>query len=105
MILIANEVCCPSTNEPMRRRRITPEQVQEREHILHEINAQPPLSQLLRSFQTTEGFHALFCRIQHLYPNNIEAYEALEDEYIRIFGERRFSEYDSFRGSVGSLKR
>lgn len=92
-------------NEPMRRRRITPEQVQEREHILNEITAQPPLSQLLRSFQTTEGFHALFCRIQHLYPNNIEAYEALEDEYERIFGQRRFSEYDSFRGSVGSLKR
>lgn len=91
--------------EPMRRRHITPEQVQEREHILHEINAQPPLSQLLRSFQTTEGFHALFCRIQHLYPNNIEAYEALETEYIRIFGERRFSEYDSFRGSVSGLKR
>ena len=47
----------------------------------------------------------MFCRIQHLYPNNIEAYEALEDEYERIFGQRRFSEYDSFRGSVGSLKR
>ena len=91
--------------EPMRRRHITPEQLHERERILKEITAQQPLPQLLRSFQTTEGFHALFCRIQHLYPNNIEAYEALETEYIRIFGERRFSEYDSFRGSVGGRKR
>ena len=91
--------------EPMRRRHITPEQLHERERILKEITTQQPLPQLLRSFQTTEGFHALFCRIQHLYPNNIEAYEALEDEYERIFGQRRFSEYDSFRGSVGSLKR
>ena len=29
---------------------------------------------------------------------------ALETEYIRIFGERRFSEYDSFRGSVTTKK-
>ncbi len=89
----------------MRRRRITPEQLHERERILKEITAQQPLPELLRSFQSTEGFHALFCRIQHLYPNNIEAYEALEDEYERIFGQRRFSEYDSFRGSVGGRKR
>ena len=87
----------------MRRRHITPEQLHERERILKEITAQQPLPELLRSFQSTEGFHALFCRIQHLYPNNIEAYEALETEYI--LGERRFSEYDSFRGSVSGLKR
>lgn len=89
----------------MRRRHITPEQLHERELILKEITTQQPLPLPLRSFHTTEGFHALFCRIQHLYPNNIEAYEALETEYMRIFGERRFSEYDSFRGSVGGRKR
>ena len=37
-------------------------------------------------------------------PNNIEAYEALEVEYERIFGQLRFSEYDSFRGSVTTKK-
>lgn len=34
------------------------------------------------------------------YTAVIEAYEALEEQHIRIFGERKYSEYDSFRGSV-----
>ena len=35
---------------------------------------------------------------------NAKSHLALETEYIRIFGERRFSEYDSFRGSVTTKK-
>ena len=36
--------------------------------------------------------------------DGIVAYGALEVEYERIFGQRRFSEYDSFRGSVTTMK-
>lgn len=84
----------------MRRRKNTPEQVQFRQEILQKIATQPPLSNELRDLQTTEGFYRLYMQLRLCYPNNIEAYEALEEQYIRIFGHRKYSEYDSFRGSV-----
>ena len=84
----------------MRRRKNTPEQVQFRQEILQKIATQPPLSEELRDLQTTEGFYHLYTQIRLSYPNNIEAYEAIEEEYIRIFGHRKYSEYDSFRSSM-----
>lgn len=84
----------------MRRRKNTPEQVQFRQEILQKIATQPPLSEELRYLQTTEGFYRLYTQIRLCYPNNIEAYEAIEEEYIRIFGHRKYSEYDSFRSSM-----
>lgn len=84
----------------MRRRRITPEQVAQRDELLKHITTEKPLSTALQEFKSAEGFHALFCRISGLYPNNIEAYEALEEQHLRIFGHRKYSEYDSFRSSI-----
>ncbi len=84
----------------MRRRKITQEQIRRREQILSGIAAQEPLPKAARKMLSVDGFRELFLQIKDLYPNNIEAYEALEEQHIRIFGERKYSEYDSFRGSV-----
>ncbi len=42
------------------------------------------LNDMFTIFRPISSSLLLFCCIQHLYPNNIEAYEALETEYIRI---------------------
>lgn len=84
----------------MRSRKITQEQICRQEQILSGIAAQEPLPKAARKMLSVDGFRDLFLQIKDLYPNNIEAYEALEEQHIRIFGERKYSEYDSFRGSV-----
>lgn len=88
----------------MRRRKITEAQMELRETILHKIAELTPLSEGVRQLQSIEGFYEIYLKLRPCFPNNIEAYEALETEYIRIFGHRKYSEYDSFRGSIGQKK-
>lgn len=76
-----------------------------RETILHQIEQLTPLSEGVRKLQSIEGFYEIYLKLRPCFPNNIEAYEALETEYIRIFGHRKYSEYDSFRGSISTSKR
>ena len=44
-----------------------------------------------------EGFIEAFWEKTHTMSSYVEAYEALEEEYYRIFKTRRYSCYDSFR--------
>lgn len=82
----------------MRRRRITPQHIERRTEILRSISQQEPLGKPAMQMLSTTGFRDLFLQLKEYYPNNIEAYEALEEEHIRIFGHRKYTEYDSFRG-------
>ena len=88
----------------MRRRRITPQHIERRTEILRSISQQEPLGKPAMQMLSTTGFRDLFLQLKEYYPNNIEAYEALEEEHIRIFGDRKYSEYDSFRSSVMQKK-
>lgn len=83
----------------MRRRHITQVQIEQRTEILRSISQQEPLGESAMQMLSISGFRDLFLRLKDYYPNNIEAYEALEEEHIRIFGERKYSEYDSFRSA------
>lgn len=88
----------------MRRRHITPQQIEQRMKILRSISQQQPIGKPAMQMLSTTGFRDLFLQLKDYYPNNIEAYEALEDEHIRIFGDRKYSEYDSFRVSIKTKK-
>ena len=87
----------------MRRRHITPEQIERRKQILQNISQQQPIGKPAMQMLSTTGFRDLFLQLKDYYPNNIEAYEALEEEHIRIFGDRKCSEYDSFRSSTNQM--
>lgn len=84
----------------MRRRHITEEQIAKRKQLLQAISSQAPLGDKAREMLSPDGFYALFLELKPLYPNNIEAYEALEEQYQRIFHTRKYSEYYSFRTSI-----
>ncbi len=88
----------------MRRRRITPQHIERRTEILRSISEQEPLGKPAMQMLSTTGFRDLFLQLKEYYPNNIEAYEALEEEHIRIFGNRKYTEYDSFRGVMNQKK-
>lgn len=64
----------------MRRRKITQEQIRRREQILSGIATQEPIPKAARKMLSVDGFRELFLQIKDLYPNNIEAYEALEEQ-------------------------
>ncbi len=83
----------------MRRRHITQVQINQRTEILRSISQQEPLGKPAMQMLSASGFRDLFLQLKECYPNNIEAYEALEEEHIRIFGDRKYSEYDSFRAA------
>lgn len=83
----------------MRRRHITQVQIDQRTEILRSISQQEPLGKSAMQMLSASGFRDLFLQLKEYYPNNIEAYEALEEEHIRIFGDRKYSEYDSFRAA------
>ena len=88
----------------MRRRHITQVRINQRTEILRSISQQEPLGKSAMQMLSASGFRDLFLQLKEYYPNNIEAYEALEEEHMRIFGVRKYSEYDSFRGTVGQKK-
>lgn len=81
----------------MTRRQCTKLEKRKREEIEAELSALAPISPQVRELMTVEGFARWFGRMKMLYPTYEEAYEALERHYERIFGSRRYSEYDSFR--------
>ena len=81
----------------MTRRQCTKLEKRKREEIEAELSSIASISPQVRELMSVEGFARWFGRMKMLYPTYEEAYEALEAHYERIFGCRRYSEYDSFR--------
>lgn len=71
-----------------------------RERIESELAAIPPLNPAMKKLLSVEGFADYYFEMQDLYPSQREAYERLEDFHIQVTGQRRYSEFDSFRKAL-----
>jgi len=56
-----------------------------------------PIEKHLQKLLTTEGFIEKFYSMCPDYFTHEEAYEATERLYERVFGQRRYASFDSFR--------
>lgn len=46
---------------------------------------------------SAEGFYNAYLRKTFVYNTQIESYEALEVEFLNLFGKRRYSNWESFK--------
>lgn len=53
--------------------------------------------ELTRQLSTTDGFTARYYNLLRFHKTYSEAYEATEQDHVRLFGRRRYSNYNSFR--------
>jgi hypothetical protein len=87
-------------------KHLTESQLARRNRIEAELSAIPAISASARKLTSQEGFIDYFLDMRDLYQSYLEAYERLEDFHIAVTGQRRYSEYDSFRKVLGrGLKR
>lgn len=89
----------------MIKRKVTEEQMRQREQLVSELEAIPALSPAARKLLTAEGFLAYFLEARMLFPTYEEAYEFLEDQHERITGRWMYSEYASFKIQYQRWKR
>lgn len=81
----------------MIRRKVSEEQVRQRELLERELGAIPALSPAARKLLSAEGFLDYFLKARALFPTYEDAYYFLEEQHERLTGEWMYSEYDSFR--------
>ena len=74
-----------------------PHKVARREKIESELSAIPPIDPAMKKLISADGFADYYFEMMDLYPSQMEAYERLEDFHIQVTGQRRYSEFDSFR--------
>ena len=72
-----------------------------RERIESELAAIPRMEPAMQKLTSADGFTDYFFEMQDLYPSQRETYERLEDFHISVTGQRRYSEFDSFRRVLG----
>ncbi len=78
-------------------KKYTDSQLARRTRVEAELSAIPAIPAAARKLTSQEGFIDYFLDMRDLYQSYIEAYERLEDFHIAVTGQRKYSEYDSFR--------
>jgi hypothetical protein len=78
-------------------KQLTESQLARRNRIEAELSAIPAISASARKLTSADGFVDYFLEMQDLYSSQREAYERLEDFHIEVTGQRKYSEYDSFK--------
>lgn len=81
----------------MIRRKVSEEQVRQREQLARELGAITALSPAARKLLSAEGFLDYFLKTRMLFSTYEDAYYFLEEQHERLTGEWMYSEYDSFR--------
>ena len=66
-----------------------------------ELTGLRPLEPHQKELMTLEGFERAFVKMIGLYQTYEEAYEAVERQYLFIFGGRKYKNYESFRAARG----
>ncbi|MFI3299244.1 MAG: hypothetical protein R3Y49_05535 [Rikenellaceae bacterium] len=87
------------------KKNFTTKELNLRSKIEAELNAIPHQNPTIARFGTLEGFSEYYQRMENLYPTKQEAYERLEDFHIKVFGYRRYAEYNSLREMIARLYR
>ncbi len=88
-----------------RKTKFTQKELDMRAKIEQELNAIPHQNPIVARFSSFEGFSEYYQRMENLYPTKQEAYERLEDFYIKVFGYRRYAEFNSLREMISRTKR
>ncbi len=78
-------------------KKYTDSQLARRTRVEAELSAIPAIPAAARKLTSQEGFIDYFLDMRDLYQSYLEAYERLEDFHIAVTGQRRYSEYDSFK--------
>ncbi len=82
-------------------KKYTDSQLARRTRVEAELSAIPAIPAAARKLTSQEGFIDYFIDMRDLYQSYLEAYERLEDFHIAVTGQRKYSEYDSFRKVLG----
>jgi hypothetical protein len=72
-----------------------------RTRIEAELAAIPVVDPAARKLTCAEGFIDYFLDMRDLYRSYPEAYERLEEFYVTVVGQRRYSDYESFQRVLG----
>lgn len=67
----------------------------ERERIEKELDEITKISPKTTKLLTDKGFFEYYMSMRNWYPTYLDAYEVLEEYYLRLSGKRRFSDYVS----------
>jgi hypothetical protein len=78
-------------------KRYSDSQLARRTRVEAELSAIPVIPAAARKLTSLEGFIDYFLDMRDLYQSYVEAYERLEEFYVTVTGQRRYSEYDSFK--------
>ncbi len=78
-------------------KKYTDSQLARRTRVEAELSAIPAIPAAARKLTSQEGFIDYFLDMRDLYQSYLEAYERLEDFHITVTGQRKYSEYDSFK--------
>ena len=81
-----------------------PQSLQQRERIEAELSAIIPIDPRLKELMSDVGFIAAFNKMAPYYESDRLAYDRLEDFYITLTGNRRYSEFRSFLNSMKKNK-
>jgi hypothetical protein len=82
-------------------KRYTDSQLARRTRIEAELSAIPAIPTAARKLTSAAGFADYYLEMRDLYQSYLEAYERLEEFYVAVTGQRKYSEYDSFRKVLG----
>ncbi|WP_405329505.1 hypothetical protein [Leeuwenhoekiella sp. LLG6367-2.1] len=73
---------------------ITPEKLAEMQRQSAELRSQ---YELARTIGTREGFFQRYFKLLPTSRTQVEAFNQVNEEYLEIFGETKYQEYNSFR--------
>lgn len=68
-----------------------------RDEVIASLATIPPLTWAAVYLSSMDGFMDYYFKLEPHYSTKKEAYEALEEQYEKIFGHRRYSEWKAFR--------
>jgi hypothetical protein len=78
-------------------KKYTDSQLARRTRVEAELSSIPAIPTAARKLTSAAGFADYYLEMRDLYQSYLEAYERLEDFHIAVTGQRKYSEYDSFR--------
>jgi hypothetical protein len=76
-------------------------QLARRTRVEAELSSIPAIPAAARKLTSAAGFADYYLEMRDLYQSYMEAYERLEEFYVVVTGQRRYSEYESFQRVLG----
>jgi hypothetical protein len=83
-------------------KQYTDSQLARRNRVEAELSSIPAIPAAARKLTSATGFADYYLEMRDLYQSYLEAYERLEEFYVAVTGQRRYSEYESFRKVLAS---